>query len=88
MADNVTLNAGSGGSVVATDDIGSVHYQRVKISQGADGSASDVSTANPLPVQIGGPAQIPYGIVAKASAFGGLQTSGALTRLLDRKSVV
>jgi hypothetical protein len=42
VADNTTIDAGSGGDVIATDDIGGVKYQRVKISQGADGSATDV----------------------------------------------
>ena len=41
MADNVTLNSGTGGAVAAADDIGGVHHQRVKLSVGADGSASD-----------------------------------------------
>ncbi len=41
MADNVTLNSGSGGASCASDDIGGVQYQRVKIGVGADGSASD-----------------------------------------------
>lgn len=41
MADNITLNSGSGGSVVASDDIGGVHFQRVKLALGADGTASD-----------------------------------------------
>lgn len=41
MADNVTLNSGTGGATAAADDIGGVHYQRVKISLGADGSAVD-----------------------------------------------
>lgn len=50
MADNTTLNAGTGGDVIATDDIGGVKHQRVKIEFGADGSAADVSAANPLPV--------------------------------------
>lgn len=40
MADNVPITAGSG-TDVATDDIGSVHYQRVKIGLGADGAATD-----------------------------------------------
>lgn len=40
MADNVAITAGSGTSV-ATDDIASVHYQRVKLSLGADGTAVD-----------------------------------------------
>lgn len=41
MADNVTLDAGSGGATAAADDIGGVHYQRVKLSLGADGAATD-----------------------------------------------
>jgi len=48
MADNITAPAA--GSVLATDDISGVHYPRTKISIGADGAASDVSTSNPLPV--------------------------------------
>jgi hypothetical protein len=51
MADNVTLNAGTGGDVVAADDIGGVKFQRVKVAFGNDGSASDASLTNPLPVQ-------------------------------------
>ena len=54
MADNTTLNAGTGGDVIATDDIGGVKYQRVKVTYGADGSATDASTTNPLPVTVGG----------------------------------
>lgn len=42
MADNISITAGSGTSI-ATDDIGGVHYQRIKQSIGADGSAADVS---------------------------------------------
>lgn len=40
MADNVAVTAGSGTSM-ASDEIGGVHYQRVKIGLGADGSAVD-----------------------------------------------
>lgn len=50
MADNTTLNPGTGGDVIASDDIGGVKFQRVKPAWGADGSAVDVSEANPLPV--------------------------------------
>lgn len=42
MADNVNITPGSG-AVAATDDIGGVQYQRVKINVGADGSANDVT---------------------------------------------
>lgn len=52
MADNVTLNAGTGGDTVAADDIGGVKYQRVKVTFGADGAATDASPANPLPVRM------------------------------------
>jgi len=52
MADNVTLNAGSGGSTVAADDIGGVQYPRSKIVIGADGTNDgDVSATNPLPIR-------------------------------------
>lgn len=50
MADNLTLNAGSGGATLATDDIGGTHYQIVKISFGALDTATPASSANPLPV--------------------------------------
>lgn len=50
MADNTTLNTGSGGDVVASDDIGGVKYQRVKLIHGVDGTNDgDVSRTNPLP---------------------------------------
>lgn len=41
MADNVAVTAGSG-TTVATDDVAGVHYQRVKLDIGPDG------TSNPL----------------------------------------
>lgn len=41
MADNTTLNAGTGGDVIASDDIAGVKYQRVKIALGGDGAAVD-----------------------------------------------
>jgi hypothetical protein len=40
MADNIAITAGVG-TTVATDDIGGVHYQRVKLGIGADGAAAD-----------------------------------------------
>lgn len=49
MADNVGYTPGTG-ATVAADDIAGVLYQRVKIGVGADGSATDVSTANPMPI--------------------------------------
>lgn len=51
MADNVAITAGSG-TTIAADDIGGVLHQRVKISQGADGAATDVSASAPLQVSL------------------------------------
>lgn len=46
MVDNVTLNTGSGGDVIATEDIGGVEYQRVKL---IDGTATATT-----PIEAGG----------------------------------
>lgn len=54
MADNVAITAGAG-TTIATDDIGGgVQVQRVKATFGTDGTATDVSAANPLPVDASG----------------------------------
>lgn len=65
MADNTTLNTGSGGDVIATDDISGVKYQRVKVNYGTDGFATDVDYATPLPVDA----------TARSSATGTITTS-------------
>jgi hypothetical protein len=49
MADNVGYTPGTG-ATVAADDIGGVLHQRIKIGVGADGTAVDVSSANPMPI--------------------------------------
>ena len=55
MADNVVADAGTGGATFAADDIGSVHFPRIKLVHGADGvNDGDVSDANPLPVDDAG----------------------------------
>jgi hypothetical protein len=55
VADNTTLNTGSGGDTISTDDIGgSVKVQRVKVQYGVDGAATDVSDTNPMPVDDAG----------------------------------
>ena len=50
MADNVPITAGSGTNI-ASDDIGGVQHQRVKLSIGEDGSATDASRTNPVPME-------------------------------------
>ncbi len=49
MSDNVGYTPGSG-ELIASDDIGGVQHQRIKVGFGADGSYGDVSSANPMPV--------------------------------------
>lgn len=50
MADNTTLNVGTSGDVIASDDISSVKYQRIKLIHGVDGTNDgDVARSNPLP---------------------------------------
>lgn len=51
MADNVAVTPGAG-DTIAADDVGGVKYQRIKLAQGADGSATDVSSAAPLQVTL------------------------------------
>ena len=52
MADNVSVTPGTGSSI-ATDDIGGVQYQRVKMVLGADGvNGGDVAAANPMPMKL------------------------------------
>lgn len=50
MADNVVLNAGTGGDTVAADDVGGVKYQIVKLATGLLDTATLVSGSNPLPI--------------------------------------
>lgn len=55
MADNIDITPGTG-KTVATDEVtidgASAHVQRVKVTWGAAGSASDASASNPLPVTL------------------------------------
>lgn len=49
MANNVELNLGSGGSVVALEDVAGVKYQQVKLIDGTPASTTPIGTAaNPL----------------------------------------
>ena len=48
MADNVGYTPGTG-ATIATDDIGGVQFQRIKVTTGGDGVATDVSASAPMP---------------------------------------
>jgi hypothetical protein len=74
MADNTILNTGTGGDTIASDDISSVKYQRVKLIHGADGvNDGDVSTTNPFPVRVYPGAPQAYSLHIPASAAGSNQ---------------
>jgi hypothetical protein len=42
VADNVTLDPGAGGAVIAADDVTSVFYQKVKLDGGGDGATTPI----------------------------------------------
>ena len=67
MADNVPVTPGSG-ATIATDDIGGVHYQIVKVAHGAADSATQVSASSPLPVAPSRPSAAARTSVAAAAA--------------------
>jgi hypothetical protein len=53
MADNIQLNVGAGGDLLAADDIAGAKYQRGKLIIGDNGTNDgDVSASNPLPVTL------------------------------------
>lgn len=55
MSDNITLNAGSGGATIATDDDTVAQHQYVKLEWGPDGTFTKVNTgAAAVPIQDGG----------------------------------
>jgi len=52
MTDNTTINRGTDGDVIATDDIAGVKHQKVKMEFGKSDTATQVSSADPLPVLV------------------------------------
>lgn len=57
MADNIGYTPGTG-ATIAADEIGGVLHQRVKIGIGADGTATDISTSNPMPANLTAPIEV------------------------------
>lgn len=72
-SDNTTLNTGTGGDVIASDDIGGVKYQRVKLVEGDDGANDgDISASNPLPVAVQSALPAGTNAIGKLSANSGV----------------
>lgn len=82
MADNVTVSVFGGGSaIMATDDIGGVHLERVKLVLGADGANDgDVSSANPVPTKETGVAAATVTSVSDTATSTTLLASNAARR--------
>jgi hypothetical protein len=90
MADNTTLNTGTGGDVIASDDVttlnggasSGVKVQRVKVMFGDDNTARDASAAFPLPVHHVNSSRTFIQLFANAAAAGatGVETAITLTR--------
>jgi hypothetical protein len=79
VADNVNYQP-AGSTPIASDDVGGVQYQRMKLTLGADGATDgDVSAANPMPVTA--PSSQSSGSLAAA-------INSAVTVDLDGASVV
>lgn len=76
MADNVSITQGAG-TTIAADDVGGVLFQRVKNVFGADGVATDVSSANPLPVSVVGSVRELRAATASAPSAWTITTAGA-----------
>lgn len=69
MADNVTLDAGSGGATIKTDDDGTAHWQYVKVAFGADNTQTRV---------VSGSAGLPVAIEAGTNAIGKLAANSGV----------
>lgn len=81
MADNTTINAGSGGDLIASDDIGGVKFQRIKLIHGADNvNDGDVSAANPLPIR--------YSDITVTGAFTAAEQAATIAALDGRGTVM
>ena len=69
MADGVTLNSGSGGATIATDDDGTAHHQYVKLEFGADNTQTKVTSSAGLPVAQQGTWTVQPGNTANTTAW-------------------
>ena len=79
MADNVTVKDAAGTTVtIASDEVSGAQIQRTKMTWGADGTASDVSAAAPLPAQ-GYQSAYATGTVLLTTALNSLASSGNST---------
>ena len=80
MADGITLNSGSGGATLKTDNDGTYHHQCVKIEWGPDDTQTPVDTgAAAVPIQDGGNSITVDGTVAVSTIAGTVNVNASGT---------
>lgn len=81
MADNVAITAGTG-TLIATDDVGGVHYPKNKLDVGGDGVSLPLSHANPVPTHEARATVATLANVAGSASSVTLQASNTARRAL------
>lgn len=81
MPDDIVLNPGAGGAVLATDEISGRHFELIKINLGGDGvDGGMVTESNPFPVE-----EARSGASAVTSVAGSASSVTLLASNADRK---
>lgn len=89
MADNIEITPGTG-TTVATDDVGGVQFQKIKLDVGGDGVSAPLSATDPLPATLYDSSGAEIDFTAPVATFGtgtagnptsgtGAATTGVLT---------
>ena len=92
MADNTQMNSGTGGDLIASDDLATLNggassgikVQRVKIGSGVDSDFKDATTTTPIPVS----SLMPLTASSPASASVEISSASALSANSSRKGLV
>jgi hypothetical protein len=82
MADNVEADAGTGGAVFATDDVGGVHYPISKLAFGALDAVTLVEVAAGLPVNLVSATSLTVTAVSTVTSITNVVTLGTISNAL------
>jgi len=83
LADNLTTQSTTlatvpASSVIATDDVAGVHFQKVKLDVGGDGATAVLSNSNPLPISDAGGSLTVDGSVSVSALPAGSQAAATV----------
>lgn len=86
MADTIKVVAATGGTdpAVATDDIGGIHYQKVKVGWGADGTWNETAESDGIRLPVGGAPIGPTNETAPTTDTANSGLNGRLQRIAQR----